>query len=128
MIKTAILLPWLLLLAVCAAPAQDVPDMYAADEVQLIDGEPYTNTEMRDVARISYTRNFKSTKWQAWYVPFEVDYDALSSRFTMARINNIREYDDNDDGTLDRWTAAVVRLRPGSTVYANTPYLVRAHS
>ena len=96
--------------------------------VTLTDGQVYTQSTELEASRITYTRNFKNTNWQAWYVPFDVAYDDISDEFTVARINGIHEYDDNNDGEFDRWTVEVLKLRPGATVYANLPYVIRANA
>ena len=76
---------------------------------------------------INYTRSFDNTKWQALYVPFAMNYDEWSGDCDIAKILNIIEYDDDDNGTVDRTYLVVVKLTSGSTK-ANTPYLIRAKS
>lgn len=76
---------------------------------------------------INYTRSFDNTEWQALYVPFAMNYDEWSGDCDIAKILNIIEYDDDDNGTVDRTCLVVVKLTSGSTK-ANTPYLIRAKS
>ena len=91
----------------------------------LVDGAAYTRSVKTEGVRIAYNRNFPHLKWQAWYAPFDMDYDEVSDEYTMASINAVREYDDNEDGVLDRWSLEVLMLRAGETVYANMPYVIR---
>ena len=97
-----------------------------ADYVFLTDGEAYTNATEKETEGIVYTREFNNTQWQSWYVPFDMDYNDISDEYTAACLNDIHEYDDDEDGILDRWTMEVLILRPGETMYANLPYVIRA--
>ena len=96
------------------------------NHVYLTDGEAYTNATEKETERIFYTREFNNTQWQSWYVPFDMDYNDISDEYTAACLNDIHEYDDDEDGVLDRWTMEVLILRPGETMYANLPYVIRA--
>jgi len=91
----------------------------------LIDGEAYANDVQKENQTIMYTRNFNNTKWQALYVPFPMRYDDWKDNFEVARINNFHEYDDDDNGTIDRYVLEVVKIKSGS-ISANTPYLIKA--
>lgn len=79
-----------------------------------------------NVARAEYVRNYEHTNWQALYLPFDIAFDDISDRFDMARLNNIHQYDDNEDGQFDRTELEVLHLKAGSTLKANIPYMVRA--
>ena len=93
--------------------------------VNLVDGVPYTDTEPVKCLELVYSRTFNNTNWQAWYVPFAIEYDQLSNDFDVAEINNIHQYDNNDDGAMDETILEVIKLKRG-TLQANYPYLVRA--
>jgi hypothetical protein len=54
-------------------------------------------------------------------------YDDWKDDFEVARINGIHQYDDNDDGNIDRTILEFVKLNSGSTA-PNTPYIIRAKS
>ena len=92
----------------------------------LTDGEDYTNTKLKMRDRITYTRNFNNTQWQAWYVPFDIDYDAISDDFTAASLNAVHQYDDDEDGVFERWTLEILKLKSGEVLRANMPYMIRA--
>lgn len=97
-----------------------------AEEVALNDGEPYTNDIETACNKITYTRNFTNTKWQALYLPFELSYEDWSADFEVARLNDVHQWDDDDDGTIDRTELEVVKMKSGTTE-ANMPYLIRAN-
>lgn len=79
-----------------------------------------------NVARAEYVRNYEHTNWQALYLPFDIAFDDISDCFDVARLNNIHQYDDNEDGQFDRTELEVLHLKAGSTLKANIPYMVRA--
>ena len=96
------------------------------DNVYLTDGENYTNSTERETERITYTREFKNIQWQAWYVPFDIEYDAISDDFTAASLNAVHQYDDDEDGVFERWTLEILKLKSGEVLRANMPYMIRA--
>ena len=100
----------------------DIVDKY----VSLTDGEDYTNATEQEADRITYTRKFNNTQWQAWYVPFDIDYDAISDDFTAASLNAVHQYDDDEDGVFERWTLEILKLKSGEVLRANMPYMIRA--
>ena len=69
---------------------------------------------------VTYTRNFANAgKWQAWYVPFDVDVaDMAQAGLDVAEIYGILL--DNDNNAV----IAFLKMNAG-TVKANTPYVVR---
>lgn len=76
--------------------------------------------------QISYERNFGNTSWQSLYVPFEIPVTAeLLEEFELAYINAARQYDYDDDGTIDELTIEIFKVKSG-TLRANHPYLIRA--
>ena len=74
-----------------------------------------------------YIRDFDNTDWQAWYVPFEVDYTTIAYDFEVACINNVHQYDQNNDGEMDLTELEAVKMQEG-VLKANYPYIVKAHS
>ena len=85
----------------------------------------YTETQ-NGYAAIHYERDFTHTGWQALYVPFDISYDDLSTDFTVAALNDLHQFDDDNDGLFDRTSLEVRYLRSGDVVKANTPYVIRA--
>ncbi len=76
--------------------------------------------------QISYERNFGNTSWQSLYVPFEIPVTAeLLEEFELAYINAARQYDYDDDGSIDDLTIEIFKVKSG-TLRANHPYLIRA--
>ena len=93
--------------------------------VALTDGATIANDTDEDVDELSYTRTFSNTNWQALYVPFEMQYEDWKDDFEVARINNVNQYDDDEDGNVDRTVLEVFKVKSGQTE-AHTPYLIKA--
>ncbi len=113
----------------------ELVSMYSGDEgengggnnnVNLVDGEPFTNDAPRDGVNISYTRNFTNTRWQALYIPFSVRYEDLKDNFEVAEILNFHDYDNDDDGVVDETWLEILKMKDGTTIKPNCPYLIRA--
>lgn len=74
-----------------------------------------------------YTRQFLNSDWQALYVPFSLSYSDWSDKFDVASLSRFCQYDEDDNGEVDRQELEAVILRSNSeTLKANTPYLIRA--
>lgn len=93
-------------------------------ELVLNDGEPYTATEAVAYDMITYNRKFNNINWQAWYVPFAIDYNLLKDDFEVARISDMHQSDLDDDGVIDHSELEVLKVLSG-TLKANYPYLIR---
>ena len=106
---------------------EDIYVDYYLETLDFADAETYDAGAVSFSNVINYTRSFNNTEWQALYVPFAMNYDEWSGDCDIAKILNIIEYDDDDNGTVDRTCLVVVKLTSGSTK-ANTPYLIRAKS
>lgn len=106
---------------------EDIYVDYYLETLDFADAETYDDGAVSFSNVINYTRSFNNTEWQALYVPFAMNYDEWSGDCDIAKILNIIEYDDDDNGTVDRTYLVVVKLTSGSTK-ANTPYLIRAKS
>ena len=102
----------------------------SGESVALLDTYKSIVVEMdiEDMNEISYTRTFNNTEWQALYLPFEMNYSNWSEDFEVARINDVHQFDDDDDGTIDRTLLEVIKLKDGSKTAANTPYVIKAKS
>ncbi|MDD6123831.1 MAG: beta-N-acetylhexosaminidase [Bacteroidales bacterium] len=74
---------------------------------------------------LTYTRNFSHTGWQAWYMPFAMSYEDWQDDFDVARLNDVHQFDDDEDGVADRTELEVMYVKSGR-IEANTPYLIRA--
>lgn len=75
----------------------------------------------------TYTRQFLNTDWQALYVPFSLSFSDWSDKFEVASLSRFCQYDEDDNGEVDRQELEAVILRSnGETLKANTPYLIRA--
>ena len=74
---------------------------------------------------VTYIRTFDDTEWQALYVPFEIPYDSVGADFEVAYINDVRQYDTDNDGAKDETVIEAFKMT-GGTLEANYPYLIRA--
>ena len=76
--------------------------------------------------QIVYERTFNNTNWQALYVPFEIPVTAeFLEHFEVAYMNNVHQYDDDDNGTIDRTIVEFFKMKSG-TLKANYPYVIKA--
>ena len=97
------------------------------DLFELADGVAYTLANGAEVYELNYARNFGGTNWTTWYVPFELTLTPeLCQKYAFSRINNVHQYDDNNDGVADRTIVESFNQAEGVTLKANYPYLVRA--
>lgn|GEM_PF-585719 len=97
------------------------------DLFELADGEAYTLANGAEVYELNYARNFGGTNWTTWYVPFELKLTPeLCKKYAFSRINNVHQYDDDNDGVADRTIVESFNQAEGVTLKANYPYLVRA--
>ena len=86
----------------------------------------FTQYVAEEDVNITYTRTFNNTNWQALYVPFEIPVTAeLLADFEVAKLNDVRQYDRNDDGEKDETVIESFKVTKG-TLRANYPYLIRA--
>lgn len=95
------------------------------DARTLIDGETYSDINESLVGTLKYIRTFNNKNWQALYVPFRMEYNDWKDEFDVARINDVNQYDDDDDGTIDRSKLEFFYMPEGSHTTANVPYLIR---
>ncbi len=75
----------------------------------------------------TYTRHYGNKHWMALYVPFSMSYSDWSAHFDVARINAFYQYDDDEDGVVDRQVLEAILVKPGNgELMPNHPYLIRA--
>lgn len=92
----------------------------------LADGEEYLNIYEYENRNITYTRDFTNTNWNALYVPFAMQYADWAEDFEVARLNDVHQFDDDEDGVVDRTVLELVKLKDGSSTEPNTPYMIKA--
>lgn len=74
-----------------------------------------------------YTRQFLNLNWHALYVPFSLKYSDWAAHFDVARINAFYQYDDDEDGVVDRQVLEAIIMQPNNgSLRPNYPYLIRA--
>lgn len=77
-----------------------------------------------DVKNFEYVRNFTSDKWTSLYVPFSMSYEDWADVAEVAYINAMHQYDDDEDGAIDRTELEIVKIKRGKLL-PNHPYLIR---
>ena len=73
---------------------------------------------------VNYTHEFNG-EWEALYLPFAIDYEAIKNDFDLAEIDGIVQNDDDFDGIPDFTVLSIMGLRKQMTT-PNKPYLIRA--
>ena len=92
----------------------------------LTGSESYTQNSQIDDIDVSFTRYF-SGDWESICLPFSLEYKDWKDDFEVARINAVHQYDDNDDGDIDRTILEFVKMKnDDSVIEPNTPYLIKA--
>ena len=103
-----------------------VSNIQAIPPISLTGSESYTQDSQIDDIDVSFTRNF-TKYWEPLYIPFSLKYEDWKDDFEVARINGIHQYDDNDDGNIDRTILEFVKMKnDDSVIEPNTPYLIKA--
>ena len=94
----------------------------------IVDGD-YTQYEVEKskvVRELTYTRTLNNT-WNALYVPFQIELtEEILANYDVAYINDVRSYDNDQNGTIDNWEVEVFKMNTVSTrLKANHPYVIR---
>ena len=101
---------------------------YYADKVlnpRLNDNEEWNYDDMIKLTTLYYIRTFNNTDWQAWYMPFDVELSDIENELEVACLNDVHQFDDDDNGEIDRTELEAIRLTSG-ILQANYPYIVKA--
>ena len=104
--------------------AFDIVGLSFPSSIDLTDGETFEgyNRELQ-MEQITYSRTYKSTNWQSWYVPFELELTSdILSRFSFAKFAGTFVDEDFDPSFF----ISVVYMKEGETLKANTPYFIKA--
>lgn len=98
----------------------------ANDKIAIVENvSSYWNGSTKVYSEITYTRNYSNTKWQSLYVPFTMRYEDWKDEYDIAYINSVRQYDNDNDGTIDETIMDVLQIT-GGELYPNMPYLIKA--
>ena len=99
---------------------------FTTDTYVLQDATEYVNQAVCTATEFTYTRSFPGTNWAAWYVPFELTLtEEICSKYKFSRISNVHQYDTDHNGTADKTIVESFIQKPGVTLQANYPYLVK---
>ncbi|MCQ2196525.1 MAG: DUF285 domain-containing protein [Bacteroidaceae bacterium] len=96
------------------------------DNIVLEDTKPYTIPSTIECKSLTYSRNFKNTNYQALYVPFVMEYDDWKDDFTVYSLNNVSQYDTDNDGVMDLTKLYILKVTEGYKLKAGYPYLIKA--
>lgn len=107
--------------------AVDANGDYVAKEINLTDAIAFHCPADIKADKVTYTRNFKNTSSQPLYLPYEINVSDFGAVASIAYINNVHQYDDNDDGEIDRTIIEFLSKKSG-ILKANTPYIVKANA
>ena len=101
--------------------------IFTTDTYVLQDATAYNNQAVFTATEFTYTRSFPGTNWSSWYVPFELTLtEEICSKYMFSRISNVHQYDTDNDGNADKTVVESFNQKPGVTLKANYPYLVKA--
>lgn len=104
---------------------RDVNGKTYANNITLKDGVKYAFPYEVDANSISYTRNFKNTNWQSLYIPFTLNYEDWYDDFDVAYLNDVHQFDDNNDGEIEKTVLEYIQVKSGS-IEPNCPYIIKA--
>ncbi|MDD5992573.1 MAG: GLUG motif-containing protein [Prevotellaceae bacterium] len=99
---------------------------FTVTNYSLLDATTYDNKAVFTATNFTYTRTFSNANWTTWYVPFDLTLtQEICAKYDFSRINNVHQYDTDNDGTADKTVVESFRQMPGVTLKANYPYLVK---
>ena len=108
-----------------AIPNED-ETAFSVATYDLQDATTYDNQAVFTVADFTYSRSFGGAEWTTWYVPFDLTLTSeLCDKYAFSRINNVHQYDLDNDGKAEKTVVESFRQQPGVTLKANYPYLVK---
>ena len=108
-----------------AVPNEDAT-AFSVATYDLQDATTYDNQAVFTVADFTYSRTFGGAEWTTWYVPFDLTLTSeLCDKYDFSRINNVHQYDLDNDGKAEKTVVESFRQQPGVTLKANYPYLVK---
>lgn len=96
-------------------------DISKNEELTIMDEwKQVTISDDIDNISVNYSRTYKNTNWQAWYVPFELELTSeLMDRFSFAKFAGTY----TDGGVF---YITVIAMDAGEKLKANTPYFIKA--
>lgn len=100
---------------------------YVAKEINLTDAIAFHCPADFKADKVTYTRNFKDTKLQPLYLPYDINVSDFDGIATISYVNNVHQYDNDNDGVVDKTTVEYLSKRTG-TLNANIPYIVKANA
>lgn len=103
---------------------KDDASEWIAKEMYITDAQPFYCPYNINAESIFYTRHFATNTWQALYLPFPMKYEDWADKAEVAYINNVHQFDDDEDGEIDRTILEFIRQKSGS-IEPNKPYVIK---
>ena len=96
-------------------------DISTNEELTIMDEwKQVTISDDIDNISVNYSRTYKNTNWQAWFVPFELELTSdLMERFSFAKFAGT--YTDGGEFFI-----TIAMMNAGDMLKANTPYFIKA--
>ena len=96
-------------------------DISTNEELTIMDEwKQVTISDDIDNISVNYSRTYKNTNWQAWFVPFELELTSdLMDRFSFAKFAGT--YTDGGEFFI-----TIAMMNAGDMLKANTPYFIKA--
>ena len=108
-----------------AVPNEDAT-AFSVARYDVQDATTYDNQAVFTATDFTYSRTFGGAEWTTWYVPFDLTLTSeLCDKYAFSRINNVHQYDLDNDGRAEKTVVESFRQQPGVTLKANYPYLVK---
>ncbi len=104
---------------------QTVSFRFMGGEFHIEDGEELVDIPTGQYGKITYTRNYAHTSWNALYVPFEIPYEDICDDFDVAEVIGFSDVDEtqNDKGYFAQIHYEYIH---SGTIKPNTPYIYKA--
>lgn len=105
----------------------DEGSIWTSKNIELVDAQPFFTPYDVEADKVTYTREFKNTNWQALYVPFPVDVFEFAGKADVAYFTNVYMHDSDNDGVGDMAYLQLKNMESGK-LEPNEPYLIKPYA
>lgn len=103
-------------------------DEVSSDDYIFADHTTFTPSSTVKYNSLVYNRKYGNTYWQTLCVPFSISYDdAKAVGLSLAKINDVNLYDNDEDGVTDEFEIEIIPLGEGGKTIPGVPYLIKAN-
>ncbi len=103
-------------------------DEVSSDDYTFADHTTFTASNTIQYNSLVYNRKYGNTYWQTLCVPFSISYDdAKAVGLSLAKINDVNLYDNDEDGVTDEFEIEIIPLGEGGKTIPGVPYLIKAN-